>query len=81
MFEESGLKVEQSRTYGIRRGLASLGFWPRFADWQRHYLPRPQLDLDGNSAIVLPPNKNRPSFYYTYRLVRMKLRMLPGLRE
>ncbi len=81
MFEETGLKVEQSRTYGIRRGLASLGFWPRLKNWKRHYVPRPPSEEDGDSAIALPPNKNRPGLYYTYRLVRMKLRMLPGLRE
>ena len=81
MFEEIGLQVEQSRTYGIRRGLASLGAWPRLSNWKRHYVPRPHEESDGNSAIALPPNKNRPDLYYTYRLVRMKLRMLPGLRE
>ena len=81
MFEEVGLTAEQSRTYGIRRGLASLGFWPRLSNWKRHYLPRPHNENDGNSTIALPPNKNRPGFYYSYRLLRMRLRMLPGLRE
>lgn len=80
MIEEAGLEVKESRTYGIRRGLASLGLWPRLKDWKRHYAPRPN-PVDGNSGIVLPPDKSRPGFYYTYRMIRMNLRMLPGMRE
>lgn len=82
MFDEAGLKVERSRTYGIRRGLARLGFWPRgLKDWKRHYAQRPNNHHNGDSAIVLPPDKRRPSAYYTYRMIRMDLRMLPGMRE
>lgn len=81
-FEETGLRVERARTYGIRRGLAALGFWPHFKDWKRDYAVR----ADDNHApsepeIRLPPKKNRPDAYYTYRQVRMNLRMLPGMRE
>jgi len=82
MFDEAGLKVERSRTYGIRRGLARLGFWPRgLKDWKRHYAQRPNNHHNGDSVIVLPPDKHRPSAYYTYRMIRMDLRMLPGMRE
>lgn len=82
MFDEAGLKVERSRTYGIRRGLARMGLWPRFQDWQQHYAQGPNNHLNGgNNGIVLPPDKHRPSAYYTYRMIRMDLRMLPGMRE
>lgn len=81
MFDEAGLKVERSRTYGIRRGLARLGLWPRLKDWKRHYAQRPNNHRNGDGVIVLPPDKNRPSAYYTYRMIRMDLRMLPGMRE
>ena len=81
MFDEAGWKIERSRTYGIRRGLASLGLWPRLKDWKRHYVPRPNNHHNGDSVIVLPPDKHRPGAYYTYRMIRMDLRMLPGLRE
>lgn len=81
MLDEAGWKVERSRTYGIRRGLASLGLWPRLKDWKRHYAQRPNNNHNGDSVIVLPPDKHRPSAYYTYRMIRMDLRMLPGMRE
>jgi SAM-dependent methyltransferase len=81
MFDETGWKIERSRTYGIRRGLASLRLWPRLRDWKRHYVPRQNNHLNGDNVIVLAPDKHRPSAYYTYRMIRMDLRMLPGLRE
>lgn len=81
MFDEAGLKVERSRTYGIRRGLARLGLWPRLKDWRRHYAQRPNNHQNGDGVIVLAPDKRRPSAYYTYRMIRMDLRMLPGMRE
>ena len=81
MFEEAGLKLERGRTYGIRRGLASLGYWPRLKNWKRHYAVRFEDEAEGETNIKLSPGKNRPDLYYTYRLHRMNLRMLPGLRR
>lgn len=81
MFEEAGLKIERARTYGVRRGLATLGYWPRFKDWKKDYRARPHDGSAGDAEIVLPPGKKRPEVYYTYRLRRMNLRMLPGMRD
>ena len=82
MFAETGLELVRARTYGIRRGLASMGLWPRFKDWKKHYVvKRPAAAAQGETQIVLPPKKNRPDLYYLYRLHRMNLRMLPGMRE
>ncbi len=81
MAEKVGLEIKESRTYGIRRGLASLGLWPRLKNWKKHYAPRPLGDVDDKAAIVLPPGKKRPRFYYVYRMISMSTRMLPGLRE
>ncbi|HVQ40048.1 MAG TPA: class I SAM-dependent methyltransferase [Pyrinomonadaceae bacterium] len=82
MFDQAGLKVERSRTYGIRRGLARMGWWPRLKDWKRHYAHKPDIHVNGdNGNIVLPPDRSRPNAYYTYRMIRMDLRMLPGMRD
>ena len=81
MVEEVGLEIAKSRTYGIRRGLASLGLWPRFRNWKKHYAPRPHHDSGADAAVALPPEKKRLSFYYDYRWRSMKARMLPGLRS
>lgn len=79
MFEEAGFEVKRSRTYGIRRGLASLGYWPRLKDWKRYYVAEADDSVGGGTRIILPPKKNRPDVYYIYRLVRMNLRMLPRM--
>lgn len=81
MVEKAGLDIEQSRTYGLRRGLASLGLWPQLKNWKKHYAPRPLNESGADDTIMLPPDKKRPSFYYTYRMISMKARMLPGMRE
>ncbi|HVG28321.1 MAG TPA: class I SAM-dependent methyltransferase [Pyrinomonadaceae bacterium] len=81
MFDDAGFKIERGRTYGIRRGLASLGYWPRWRDWKKDYRARPPEESGGDAKIVLPPGKKRPEAYYTYRLLRMNLRMLPGMRD
>lgn len=82
MFDETGFRVERARTYGIRRGLGSLGLWPRAArKWKRGYDPKDEPPAPGQPEITLPPEKRRPDAYYRYRQLRMNLRMLPGLRE
>jgi SAM-dependent methyltransferase len=81
MFADAGLEISEARTYGIRRGLATLGLWPRFKDWERHYLAKPFASNGANPQITLPPEKSRPRFYYRYRMIRMNSRMLRGMRE
>ena len=81
MFAEAGLEISEARTYGIRRGLATLGLWPRLKDWKRHYRAKPFGNNGTNPRITLPPEKSRPRFYYRYRMIRMNSRMLPGMRE
>jgi len=81
MFAEAGLEISEARTYGIRRGLATLGLWPRLKDWKRHYRAKPFGNNGANPRITLPPEKSRPRFYYRYRMIRMNSRMLPGMRE
>ena len=81
MFAEAGLEIAEARTYGIRRGLATLGLWPRFKDWKRHYVAKPFGSNGAKAQITLPPEKTRPLLYYRYRMIRMNARMLPGMRE
>ena len=82
MFDETGLTLERAGTYGIRRGLGSLKLWPRSERWKKYYTtkdgPAPAED---EGEINLPPRKNRPDLYYRYRLLRMQLRTLRGMRS
>jgi SAM-dependent methyltransferase len=80
MFESAGFLVERGRTFGIRRGLKSLGRYPRFKDWKKPYHPRQRADdLDTDGEIVLPAGKDRPDIYYKFRLLKMNATMWPGL--
>lgn len=83
MFDETGFAVEKARTYGIRRGLTSMGLYPRKKNWQRPYVAanRPVAAADAQPEIVLPPKRRRPDIYYRYRFARFRLRMLPGMRD
>ena len=82
MFDETGFTLERGGTYGIRRGLASLKLWPRSARWKKYYAPKEgAAPAAEEGAIRLPKKKNRPDLYYRYRLLRMQLRTLPGMRR
>ncbi|MFN2500604.1 MAG: class I SAM-dependent methyltransferase [Pyrinomonadaceae bacterium] len=81
MFEQTGFEITRSRTYGIRRGLAVLGLWPRFKNWTRFYsVDRKSHKPLQTNKIALPPKKERPGAYYRYRNFRMNAKMLKGLR-
>jgi SAM-dependent methyltransferase len=80
MFDEAGFRVERAYTYGIRRGLSSMGRWPRKKNWQRPYVAAARPVAPEQSEIVLPPKKRRPDIYYHYRFARFRLRMLSGMR-
>ena len=80
MFEESGFEVARSRTYGIRRGLRSLGLYPQKRDWKKSYLANGTATARQNGEPALAPRKNRPDVYYRYRFLQFRLKMLPGMR-
>ncbi len=77
LFRESFFEIVSSRTYGIRRGLSALGFYPQKPGWKKHYWPRPIIPA--GSSIILPPEKRRFPGYYAYRYRQARLKMLPGL--
>jgi len=81
LFEKSGFRIEKGRTYGIRRGLARLGYFPRKRNWKSDYVDRSAEAAIGGGKIALPPKKNRPDIYYRYRFWRMHSKMLPGLQK
>jgi SAM-dependent methyltransferase len=81
LIENSGFQLVRARTYGIRRGLAMIGKWPRSANWKRHHEVRREGKYLKTEEISLPPKKLRPHIYYRYRMFRMNARMLPGMRS
>jgi SAM-dependent methyltransferase len=81
LFEDTGFTMRRTRTLGLRRGLASLGYWPRIKDWKKHYRRNESTSDNSTSAIQLPPMKKRPDIYYRYRHFRFHAKMLPGLRS
>jgi SAM-dependent methyltransferase len=82
MFDEAGFTVEKALTYGVRRGLRSLGLYPRRGGWEDRHVARDRVAASPSSTdIVLPPKKERPDLYYKYRFLQLRLKMLPGMRE
>jgi SAM-dependent methyltransferase len=80
LIDKAGFSLARGRTFGIRRGLKSLGRYPRFKDWKKHYRrPAKSTDTETNGDIVLPPGKQRPDIYYKFRLLKMNAGMWPGL--
>lgn len=81
LFEDSDFSLVRSRTLGLRRGLAILGYWPRKKKWKEIYGSRLGSVEDGDGQINLPPKKNRPDIYYRYRQFRMNAKMLSGMKS
>jgi SAM-dependent methyltransferase len=77
MFAEAGFETVSSRTFGIRRGLSALGYYPRKPGWKSRYLP--QGTTPAQAEIQLPKPKKRFPGYYAYRFHQARLKRLPGL--
>jgi SAM-dependent methyltransferase len=77
LFQTAGFEIISTRSYGIRRGLRALGYYPRKMGWKKHY--RPHLETPAQTTIELPPLKKRLPGYYSYRFWQARLKMLPGL--
>ncbi|HSW40607.1 MAG TPA: class I SAM-dependent methyltransferase [Acidobacteriota bacterium] len=82
LLEECGFRMQRSYSYGIRRGLKSLGLYPRTGKWKEMYRPRPRATGDDAPGDVrLAPGKNRPDWYYVYRHTLARFKRVPGLRS
>jgi SAM-dependent methyltransferase len=82
LFERLGFAVEQKKTYHVKQGLRSLGYWPRKTHWKDPYFPRQIPENLTKSCIKIPDQKKKHSdFYYRLRFIQANLRMLPGLRD
>jgi SAM-dependent methyltransferase len=77
LFRESHFRVLSSRTYGIRRGLRSLGYLPQKPGWKKHY--RRHSVVPPQASIELPPRKKRLPGYDAFRFWQQRVKMLPGL--
>ncbi len=76
---DSGFSIVSSRTFGLRRGLRMLGWYPRKLGWTKQYRPAPDASPQTETAIHLPKRKKRLPGYPAYRFRQARLKMLPGL--
>jgi 2-polyprenyl-3-methyl-5-hydroxy-6-metoxy-1,4-benzoquinol methylase len=81
MLAAAGFRIERAQTYGIRRGLKSLGLLPRNQKWKKPYVPRVPETLDRNGAVRLVSKKKKSDVYYLYRFAQLNAKMLPGLQK
>jgi 2-polyprenyl-3-methyl-5-hydroxy-6-metoxy-1,4-benzoquinol methylase len=80
IIKDAGFVVEKTNTYGIRRGLRSLGWLPQKRKWKTPYFPQKEIESDSD-AVTLKNKKKHSDFYYQYRFAQLNLKMLPGLKK
>lgn len=78
LFRAAELGVLSAHTYGIRRGMRSLGWYPEKPGWSRPY--DPLAPLPEGAGVSLPPAPRRLPGYGAYRFWQARLKRLPGLR-
>jgi 2-polyprenyl-3-methyl-5-hydroxy-6-metoxy-1,4-benzoquinol methylase len=78
---DAGFSIQDSRTYGIRRGLRILGWYPRSHRWKAVYRPKARPRVPDAPAIVVPVTKKHGDWYYQYRFTQNEMKMLPGLKD
>ena len=80
IIKDAGFIVEKTNTYGIRRGLRSLGWLPQKPKWKAPYFPQKQSE-SGGETVTLENKKKYSDYYYQYRFAQLNLKMLPGLKN
>ncbi|HTY64273.1 MAG TPA: class I SAM-dependent methyltransferase [Acidobacteriota bacterium] len=82
LLERRGFRLCKSYSFGIRRGLRALGWYPNWHRWKDVYEPfTTDVSRLENHPIKLAPARKRPDWYYYYRFEQARLKSLPGLHD
>lgn len=76
LFNRFDFHIKQSRTYGLKNGLRSLGLLPAKSNWQSHYIPQ-FLQQDKRIYDINHAQPRTPQ-YYDMRFKMKSLMRLPG---
>jgi SAM-dependent methyltransferase len=79
LFQKSKFKVVTVHTFGIRRGLRALGWYPQKPAWKKPYHAQSMPPIQ--REINIPPLPKRLPFYDAYRFWQARIKMIPGLRK
>jgi len=80
LFDHAGFVIAKKKTYGLKRGLRSMGYWPRKKDWRKDYMPRKLSEAERQSEIRVTGGTNgRSNLYYRCKFFLDNLRRVPGL--
>lgn len=79
MIAEAGLNIHSAHSYGIRRGLRILGWYPRSPRWKQPYEPAASPTTPRATTVSAPTGKKHGDIYYRYRFWQTELKRLPGL--
>jgi 2-polyprenyl-3-methyl-5-hydroxy-6-metoxy-1,4-benzoquinol methylase len=75
----ANFKIERAHTYGIRRGMRSLGWLPQKGKWKEPYILKEKSPA--SDTFTVNEKKKKPDFYYQYRFAQLNTKMLPGLHK
>jgi SAM-dependent methyltransferase len=82
LLTQCGFRLCRSYSFSIRRGLKTLGYYPRWRRWEDVYEPfTPDTSSLDDHPIKLAPERKRPDWYYYYRHEQARLKSLPGLHD
>ncbi|HYP49748.1 MAG TPA: hypothetical protein VEQ34_02315, partial [Pyrinomonadaceae bacterium] len=76
---EAGFKIVRAHTYGIRRGMRSIGWLPQKGNWKEPYVLKEKSAA--SDTFTVNEKKKKPDFYYRYRFAQLNSKMLPGLHK
>lgn len=79
LIAEANFKIELAHTYGIRRGMRSLGWLPQKGNWKAPYVLKEKSPA--SDTFTVNEKKKKPDFYYQYRFAQLNAKMLPGLHR
>lgn len=79
MFEKTGFRVINAKTYAIKKGLRQLGLLPRKKGWARELDSGSSSHAERSHQVEHVRKKRRSKIYYKYRFMKDNLLMLPGV--
>jgi SAM-dependent methyltransferase len=81
LFDEIGFVIEQMKTYSLKRGMRSIGYLPRKADWKTDLFPKTSPERSAGEVRIPDNVKKHSDLYYRLRFMQGEFQKIPGLHK